>query len=306
MPHEHHAVTPRAVPASSPLIELSRSDPRLRYLASSRIALGTLFLIRTTPLCNLFQFPFETDTWPLLGWPGGRWGGESWLHFPDTVLASACVARTLAAACFLLGVRARISGMLAGVLGYLVMLAQPFGAAFTLHLLFQGAIVLALGDSGTVLAWRPDAPIAPRSSVLLVRYFLASIYFWAGIAKLRPDWLDGRTLALFQDDGAFHGWASHVLLSTPAWRAVCATGVAVIELSLPVLLLWPRTQRLGLVVALTLHAGIELAARPDLLGWEMAALLLALWPARPAIEQPGPERIDYSHASAGSGHPMKP
>jgi len=280
-------------------------DPSLRHLAWARIALGVLFLVRTTPLCELLHFPFETSVWPLLGWPEEGWAGHGWLHLSGALAAGVCVVRTAAAACFLVGWRTRVAGLAAGAAGYVSMLQNPFGAAFTLHLLFQGAMLLAMTDAGCVLAWRPERPVAPRSSVLLVRCFLASIYFWAGIAKLRPDWLDGRTLALFQADGAFHGWASRAVLSTAMSRAGCATAVAIIELALPVLLLWPRAQRFGLMLAFGLHAAIELAARPDLLGWEMAALLLALWPAR-ADEAVGIERRAYSHESDVSGHPMKP
>jgi uncharacterized membrane protein YphA (DoxX/SURF4 family) len=250
------------------------------------------------------QFPFQTNTWPLLGWPEGQWDGNGWFHLPAVVTAFACIARTVAAGCFLLGVHTRFAGIAAGLLGYLVMLEQPFGAAFTLHLLFQGAIILSVGDAGCALACRPDVPRAPGSSVLLVRCFLASIYLWAGVAKLRPDWLDGRTLALFRADGAFQGWATHALLSTAASRAASAIAVAVIELALSVLLLWPRGQRFGLVLAFVLHAGIELAARPDLLGWEMAALLLALWPT--SAHAPIGEPLVYSHESGASGQPMRP
>src|SRR5689334_13379170 len=123
----------------------SLADPRRRHLAWARIALGTLFLVRTTPLCELLHFPFETGVWPLLGWPDGHWAGKGWLHLPDALVAAACVARTIGAAFFLVGLRTRFSGLAAGTLGYLVMLHNPFGAAFTLHLLFQGTIILALG-----------------------------------------------------------------------------------------------------------------------------------------------------------------
>jgi hypothetical protein len=306
MHQQHHGLSSGTIQAISPLPTTTGKDPRLRYLAWSRIALGSLFLLRTTPLFVFLRFPFEADPWPLLGWPDEHWTGAGWLRLPDAVTAAACVARTAAATCFLLGVHARVAGLAAGLLGYLVMLQHPFGAAFTLHLLFQGVIVLALGDCASALAWRPEAPSAPRSSVQLVRWFVASIYFWAGVGKLRPDWLDGRTLALFQSDGAFHGWASHALLSTSTSRAVCASTVAFTELALPWLLLWRRTERLGLAFAFALHAAIELAARPDVLGWEMAALLLALWPVRLQEDGSRDPLPAYSHANAGAGQPMKP
>jgi hypothetical protein len=179
------------------------------------------------------------------------------------------------------------------------MLEHPFGLPFTLHLLFQGTIVLALTSAGRVLAVRPGAATQDASGVGLVRLFLASVYFWAGIGKLRGDWLDGRTLALFLADGGFRGWAGRTVLSSPSLRSASAIGVVAIELALPFLLLIRRTQTLGLVLALALHSVIELAARPDLLGWEMVALLLALWPVSSAHGV-------SSQGSEAAGQPMKP
>jgi hypothetical protein len=259
-------------------IALTPTDARVRPLAWSRIALGTLFLVRTTFLFTLTRPRFEAAVSPLLGWSDDHFGGVGLYLLPSWLNATACIVRTAAALLFLLGIRTRVSGMVAGVLGYAVLLQHPFGIAFTLHLLFQGAIILALTDAGCSLAVRPDHPKAPESSVLLVRCFLASIYFWAAVGKLRPDWLDGRTLALFDLDGAFRPWASQTILAAPVMRAFCSVAVVVVELALPFLLLLKRTQRWGLTLALILHATIELAAGPDLLGWEMAALLLSLWP----------------------------
>src|SRR4051794_29963600 len=124
----------------------------MKPLAWSRIALGALFLFRTTPLLDLLHLPFASDTWPLLGWPHELWPGSAWFHLPTAIGVVACVARTIAAILFTLGIATSISGLAAGVLGYLVMLQHPFGLPFTLHLLFQGTIILAFADSGAALA----------------------------------------------------------------------------------------------------------------------------------------------------------
>src|SRR5882757_5569296 len=147
----------------------------MKPLAWSRIALGTLFLFRTTPLLDLLHLPFASENWPLLGWPNEHWAGSAWFHLPASIAAAACVARTIAAILFTLGIATSISGLAAGTLGYLVMLQHPFGLPFTLHLLFQGTIVLSFADAGTTLAIRRERPRAPSSSLLLVRCFLASI-----------------------------------------------------------------------------------------------------------------------------------
>ena len=285
---------------NAPLVS-SNDVARARPLAWSRIAMGTLFLVRTTPLVDWLGFPFFIPSHPLFGWPDGRWNGASWWSFPPLLVACLCVLRTLAAAFFLVGFHTRAAGLAAGIAGYLVLLQQPLGFVFTIHLLYQGTMLLALTDAGSSLALRPAPATAPASGVLLVRLFLASIYAWAGIFKLRADWLDGRALGLFITDGAFASWATRTMLSTPTERALCAISVTVVELALPFLLLLPRARVLGLVAALGLHAIIELVARPDLLGWEMGALLLALWPA-----SDGSRQGEITQGRAAAGQPTSP
>jgi len=255
----------------------------VRPLAWSRIGLGTLFLLRTTPLLAPLHLPFLIGTAPLLGWPSTSWHGQPiFFGASARLVAVACVVRTLAALCFLAGYRTRLSGLVAGALGYVVMFQYPFGFNATLHLLFQGTMLLALTDAGAALALRPSPVRYPRSGKLLIRIFLASIYFWAGVFKLRHDWLDGRTLGLFHDNGIISGALADFVLGTPWRRQLVARSVAVVELCLPVLLLWSKTRRFAPFVALGMHASLELAVGPDLLGWEMAALLLCLWPFAPA------------------------
>ena len=252
-----------------------------RALGWGRIALGTLFLLRTTPLLTPLRLDFAAYTAPLLGWPRPEWQGAAvGIPLPAWAVAGACLVRTVAALCFLLGVRTRLAGIVACAAGYLVMFQSPFGFIATLHLLYQGTLVLALAGAGSMLSLRPEPARSLASGLVLVRLYLASIYFWAGYVKLRPDWLDGRTLALFQADGALRGPVADFLLRGPAAQSFIAHTVAFTELALPWLLLLRPTRRIAPFIALGLHAGIELCASPDLLGWEMAALLLCLWPER--------------------------
>jgi hypothetical protein len=265
--------------AQSPSSTVGAALPDLRPLAWGRIALGILFLLRTTPLLIPVRLPFATGTVPLLGWPSAAWHGAAiGVVLPSSVLRIACIVRTVSALGFTLGVWTRACGIAAGLTGYLVMFQSPFGFVATLHLLFQGAIVLALTDAGSELALVPARPLAPRSSLWLVRVFLASIYFWAGVAKLNADWLSGRTFLLFRADGLLSGPFSDFVLASGLGRRVVAHIIATTELLLPALFFWGKTRRIAPWIALGMHAAIELAARPDLLGWEMAALLLCLWP----------------------------
>lgn len=251
-----------------------------RPLAWSRIALGSLFLLRTTPLLAPLHLPYTAGTYPLLGWPNSAWHGLAVLGLgaPSPVIALACIVRTLAALSFTLGYRTTWSGILAGFCGYFVLFQEPFGFNATLHLLLQGVMLLAATDAGAVLALRPERVRNVASGKLLIRAFLASVYAWAAFVKLRPDWLDGRTLALFHENGALSGPLADLLLRTPWWRALVARSIVGIELTLPLLLFAPATRRWAPYVALSLHLGIELSAQPDLLGWAMAALLLSTLP----------------------------
>lgn len=268
--------------------------PDLRPLGCARLMLGAIFLVRTTPILAA-SFPlFAREVRPLLGWPDGRAHlAAAIVSLPDGVLAAACVLRTVAAAAFMVGVAARPAGLLAALLGYVTVLQDPARFYGTLHALFLGTAMLALADAGSACALRPERARAPRSSVWLMRVFVASIYFWAGLAKLRPDWLDGRTLALFLDDGAFRPGLGAALLGTAARRAASARAVVAFELAAPALLLWPRTRRIGLVLALAFHAILEIVAAPDLFGWVMAALLLCFW-------EPAPAAVTAGWARAGA------
>lgn len=264
------------------------ADDRLQALARARIALGCLFLLRTTPLGLLLHVGEHQSTIPLLGWPAVGWAGHVIVSLPASVVQALCIVRTLAGAAFVAGYHARIAGLVAGVSGFAVLSQEPFAFIFTLHLLYLGTIVLALVDSGGVWAVRPEPSRSPSSSLRLVRAFVASIYGWAGAYKLRLDWLDGRTLALYHRDHALQGPLADALLATGTLRAAAATSVAITELSLVPLLLCARTQRLGVAIAVGFHAAIQLMASPDVLGLEMGALLLALW-ARPQARY---ERVD--------------
>jgi len=246
----------------------------LRPLGWIRAAIGALILLRTTPLLAPLDIWFLRDTWPLLGWPEPGFGSAPLVvALPALAVQILCVLRTAAALLFMLGVASRLTGIVAGVAGYLVLLQNPFGFIFTLHLFYQAAILVALADSGSAFALRPARPLSPASSYLLLRLWVASIYLWAGIHKLRPDWLDGRAIELFHHRHALHGVFADLLLATPLSRAITATGVAVLEMALGPLLLIERTRRVALLMAWSFHLALEIVGRPDLLGWGMAALL---------------------------------
>jgi hypothetical protein len=243
----------------------------------ARIALGALFLVRTTALANLLPIPLAHVRGPLFGWPEAgfdlAWGG---LVLPTSVRIALGVVRTVAALAFLLGIRARVAGLMAGACGFLALSQDPLGFVFTLYVLFAATMALALTDATSRLALVPDPPVDEESSTRLLAIFVASIYVYSALAKLQSEWLSGRTLLALAEDRLLGGFVATLLIDHPGLRSPAAVAVFLVELSLPALLLVPRTRRLAIVVALLLHATFEVAAHPDVMGWVMAALLLAL------------------------------
>jgi uncharacterized membrane protein YphA (DoxX/SURF4 family) len=239
-----------------------------------RIGIGVLILLRTTPILAPLDVLFLRDANPLLGWPEAGFSFE-WLS-PD-IVRSLCVLRTLGAAALTLGLWTAPAGLLVASAGFLVASQSPFGAPATLQLLYQAAALLGLSDASAVIAIRPTPARSPRSSTWLLRVFVASIYGWAGLFKLRPDWLDGRTLAALHDSGAIHGAISDWVLGTPSSRQFVAWGVALFELAAGPLLLWPRTRRPAMAAAYAFHLTLEVTAHPDFLGWGLMALLLVFF-----------------------------
>ncbi|HET7540743.1 MAG TPA: HTTM domain-containing protein [Polyangiaceae bacterium] len=246
----------------------------VRWLGLARAAIGALILFRTTPLLAAFDLPFLRSAYPLLGWPDGHWT-VAWL--PSAAVALLCVVRTVAAVCFAIGYRVRLSGLLCGLSGLVILIDDPFQFVFTVVYLYLAAIVLSLTDASAGFALFPVTARSPESSRWLIRMFLASIYFWAGLYKLRADWLDGRTLDLLRQSGALTGHFIDVALRSELSRRLAAWFVVGLELSLGPALLVRRTRRSALLAAFAFHALLQLAASPDFLGFGMCALLLGCW-----------------------------
>jgi hypothetical protein len=236
------------------------STREARRLALARVALGLIFLARTTPLLSY------TPT--LLGWPSAEWSvADFGLALPNVVVAILCVLRTAAAVLFTCGVRARACGIVAAGAGYLVLAQDRFAFVSSLHILFLSTFVFAL----TV-----GRPVA--SSIRFVTVYVASIYFWAGLAKVQPEWLSGDALAVQARAGAFGGPLGWLVERTAA-RTVASVSVPVLELGIAALLVADR-RRIAIVLALVFHGVVELAVLPDTLGYTMAVVLLSIWPPR--------------------------
>jgi hypothetical protein len=251
-----------------------------RVLGWIRVAIGSIFLIRTTPLLYLFPGLLENHGGPLFGWPAPGWHvAYAGLVLPPLAIEALCIARTMAACLFTLGVFTRSMGLVAAACAYAVYAQEPFAFIFTLHVLYMSTALLALTDARASVALRPSPPQSPSSSLALVRAFVVSIYAWSAIAKLKSSWLSGATLAALYEDRYATGPLADALF-TPSRVRMTACAVVIVEASLGPLLLARRTRLAGILLACIMHGLFEVTFHPDVFGWIMTALLLSFFPLR--------------------------
>ncbi|MFI5300663.1 MAG: HTTM domain-containing protein [Polyangiales bacterium] len=239
-----------------------------RRLATMRVAIGVLLLVRTTPVLHALGVRFASDSSPLVGWPHEGWTTKL-VSVPASVLAFAAVARTVAAIGFLLGVSVGPCGVAVALLGWLGMASDTLGWINSLHLLYVTTLLLATTgcDRALTISRPPPWSDDPTSGLWLMRALLLSLYAWTGIAKLNRAWLGGDTLELFIADGSLRGPLFQWLHAQPHARVAFAWTVMVFELSIGPALLARRTRRIAIAAAITFHALVELTVRPDVFGW---------------------------------------
>jgi hypothetical protein len=248
-------------------------------LGVARILFGLMALFRTTPALAWLHVSYLRSVAPLQGWPTGGWHVAAFgLALPAAVVASLCIARTVALVLFTAGVRARESGVVAALLGWAVMTQDALAYVNTLHLLCLGLVVLALGGGGSTCALLPDPEVDPPSARTLVQALVVSVYGWSGVAKLNASWLSGHALASFRETGSIAGPLADVVASSLGSIRAASWSIAVTELAIGPLLLWKRTRTAALAVALVFHAVVEIAVHPDFFGFAMGILLVAFAP----------------------------
>lgn len=128
-----------------------------------------------------------------------------------------------------------------------------------------------------------NSPTAPAWSLWLLRLQIAVVYFFAGIAKITSDWLQGEPLRFWLErrahfpifDSFFHQeWAVHA----------ASYGSLLLDLCLAPLLFWRRTRIYAFSAAVTFHLLNEWIFPLDIFPWlAIAATTLFLrpdWPRR--------------------------
>ena len=123
----------------------------------------------------------------------------------------------------------------------------------------------------------------PNWTVFLLRAQLFIVYFYAGIAKLDSDWLQGQPMAMWlarSGDVPLLG----PLLTRPGMVPVFAYGGLLYDLSVPFLLVWPRTRAFGLIWTCCFHLLNAMLFQIGIFPWlAMGATLIFAapdWPRR--------------------------
>ncbi len=254
---------------------------RRGWLGLVRVLFGALVLARTTPVLAPLHIPYLRATSPLLGWPASTWHVPMWgPALPAVLVAVMCLLRTLAVLLFTVGIRARESGMAAGILAWIVMSQDSGSYINTFQLLFLGMMVLGVSGAGSTWAVRPEQEVDPRSGLALTHAFVASVYAWSGLAKVNASWLSGEVLEVLRANSAVRGPIAEVFLTSRGPCVAASWTVAAAELALGPMLLWSRTRRVAWAAAFAFHAVLEISMHPDFFGFAMAVLLLSFAPPR--------------------------
>ena len=206
-------------------------------------------------------------------------------------------ARTLLSVFLLLGVRARLSAGLLGVVSYTLLLADRYRYYHHLHFLYVSLLFLALAPIGSSLSVEngikrllsrlrgTSAPssswswfaLAPAWPLQLIRALVIGVYVAAGVSKMNSSWLAGDALRELERFYVLKGplWD---LIRDPVGYAWVARLALLAELSLPIGLMFRPTRRIAVAGGWAFHAGISACMPVYSFGAQMALLLLAFWP----------------------------
>jgi len=198
--------------------------------------------------------------------------------------------RTALAVSLLVGARPRACAGLLALVSYVLFAADRYRYFHHLHLLYVSVAWLALAPLGDRLnieravrrAWSalrgtssaeltaPDwSPVWPLQ---LLRAFVMSVYFAAGVSKLHGEWLSGHTLEHMHRVGVISG-APFATLQNWLGYAGIARLTCLSELGLPLLLAARPTRYAAIALAIAFHAFLSASMRVSTFGLQMVVLL---------------------------------
>ena len=206
--------------------------------------------------------------------------GFAWVRpWPPSGMYVHFAVMGLAAAGLCLGLASRLSAFVFFLTFTYAELIEK--ASYLNHYYFVSLVTLLLatmpcGTELSVDAWlrrrRGQPPELARAwCYALLRAQLAVVYFFAGLAKLNPDWLLsaeplGTWLALHADTPLIGPW----LASRPAAYLASYAG-AVFDLSIPLWLSWRRSRPWAYAVAVAFHVVVWLLFPIGVFSWVMIA-----------------------------------
>ncbi|MCB1171844.1 MAG: HTTM domain-containing protein, partial [Leptospiraceae bacterium] len=110
-----------------------------------------------------------------------------------------------------------------------------------------------------------------RLSVLAIQVLVAIVYFYAALAKIRPDWLlDAMPLRIWLP-GRVDSLPLGEWLALPAFAWVFAWGGLLFDGLIPFFLFWKRSARFALVAVILFHVTTALLFRIGMFPWIMIA-----------------------------------
>jgi len=222
-----------------------------------------------------FHFTYYGFSW-VRPWPA--WGMH--LHF---ALLGVCAAGVMLGWCY----RAAAVGLWAAF-SYVFLLDQ---ARYLNHFYLLALITFLLMWLPAHRAWSIDAyrdrrlksDTAPAWALWIVRFQIAVPYFYAGIAKLNPDWLSGEPLGAWLRAQRGTPVIGPILANSQT-PLLLAFGGIIFDLSIVPLLLWRRTRALGFIAAVLFHGTnslmFQIGIFPALMLGATAMFFEPSWPRR--------------------------
>jgi hypothetical protein len=134
------------------------------------------------------------------------------------------------------------------VIVVVVLEAPAIGNHWLLACVVAVAILIAMAGRHE---WDRFAPVG--------RWLMLAFYLWAGFAKLNSAFFDPQvSCGLEFANQTLQGWGLPIVEPTSAWAWAPILGTALIELSIPWLLIASRTRTIGVVLALVFHGVVSL------------------------------------------------
>jgi hypothetical protein len=238
-------------------------------------------------IAPLYIQPEMHFTYPGFGWVQPWPGQGMFLHFH--VMGIAAIALTVGS-CYRFATLVLAVGM-----AHVMLIEKAFylNHYYLMTLLCGLMVVLPAHRACSVDAWlRPAlcAQTCPAWCLWLLRFQIALPYFYGGLAKLEPDWLEGYPLGMWLNRRADLMWLK-VLLGWKWTPILFSDAGLLIDLLVVPLLLWRPTRWPAYLVAITFHLMNSSLFEIGIFPWLMMGATLMFfppdWPRRLVSRIPG-------------------